>query len=80
MDVLPPSRKGPSAELNSDEEVVIPSIYTSDMDRKLELIEEHGGKVLRRRTPIGEDARYGYYALFEDPCGNRMTLYQRSQN
>jgi len=80
MDVLPPSGKGPSAELNSEEEVVIPSIYTSNIDRKLELIEEHGGKALRRRTPIGEDSRYGYYALFEDPCGNKMTLYQRKQN
>jgi predicted enzyme related to lactoylglutathione lyase len=77
MDVLPPSGKGPSAELNSEEEVVMPSIHTSDIDRKLELIEEHGGKVLRRRAPIGEGTRYGYYALFEDPCGNRMTLYQR---
>ncbi len=78
MDILPPSGKGPSAELNS-EEVVIPSIYTSDIDRKLELIEEHGGKVIRRRTPIGEAPRYGYYALFEDPCGNKMTLYQKNR-
>lgn len=80
MDVLPPSGKGPSAEINSEEEVVIPSIYTSNIDRKLELIEEHGGKVLRRRAPIGDDPLYGYYALFEDPCGNRMTLYQGSRN
>lgn len=80
VDVLPPSGKGPSAELNLEEEVVIPSIYTSDINRKLESIEEHGGKVLVRRTPIGEGPRKGYYALFKDPCGNKIALYQRKQN
>jgi hypothetical protein len=74
-DILPPSRKGPSAELNSEEEVVVPAIYTSNIDVKLELIEKFGGKKLKDKTPIGKDAKYGYYALFEDPHGNKMCLY-----
>ena len=75
LDVLPPSRKGPSAELNSEEEVVVPSIYTSNIEAKLKLIEEFGGKKLKDRTPVGKEAEYGYYAIFEDPHGNKMCLY-----
>jgi len=35
LDILPPSRKGPSAELNSEEEAIVPSIYATDMNSKL---------------------------------------------
>ena len=41
----------------------------------LKLIGEFGGKGLKGKTPIGENAEYEYYALFEDPQGNRMALY-----
>lgn len=75
FDVEPPHGKGPSAELNCEEKVVVPSIYTSDMDEKIRLVEEYGGRMLRSRTPIGSKAKHGYYALFEDPHGNRMALY-----
>ena len=75
LDVLPASGKGPSAELNSEVEVIIPSILTSDIDAKLELIEKFGGKRLKVRTPIGKEGEHGYYALFEDPHGNVMCLY-----
>ncbi len=74
-DVLPHSGKGPSAELNSEEEAVVPTIYTSNIEAKLELIEKFGGKKLKDKTPIGENAKYGYFALFEDPQGNKMCLY-----
>ena len=75
LDVLPPSEKGPSAELNSEEDIIVPSISTSNIDTKLKLIEEFGGKTLEDKTPIGENAEYGHYALFEDPQGNKMCLY-----
>ena len=75
LDVLPLSRKGPSAELNSEVEVIIPSIKTSNIEAKLRLIEEFGGKKLKDKTPIDKDAEQGYYASFEDPQGNRMCLY-----
>jgi predicted enzyme related to lactoylglutathione lyase len=77
MDVLPPSGKGPSAELNLEEEAVVPAIYTLKMGEKIRLVEEHGGRMLRGRIPIGKDAEFGYYSLFEDPHGNRMALYSR---
>lgn len=78
LDVLPPSGQGPSAELNSEEETVVPVISTSDIEGKLRLIEAYGGKRLQGKTAIGNDAEYGYYALFEDPQGNKMSLYSES--
>ena len=76
MDVLPPSGKGIGAELNSEEDVIVPAIHTCDIEAKLELIELYGGKILRGISPIGADAQHGFYALFEDSHGNRMALYQ----
>lgn len=73
--MLPPSHKGPSAELNPEESVVVPSIQTSDIAEKLKLIEKLGGRTLKDKTSIGKNARYGHYALFEDPNGNKMCLY-----
>jgi len=75
LDVLPPSGKGPSAELNSEVKIIIPSIRTSNIDAKLELIKKFGGKKLTGKTSIGKDGEHGYYALFEDPQGNTMCLY-----
>jgi len=75
FDVLPPSRKGPGAELNSEVEVIVPSIKTSNIEAKLKLIEKFGGKKVKDKTPVDKDAEHGYYALFEDPQGNRMCLY-----
>ncbi len=76
MDVLPPSGKGISAELNSEEEVIVPAIHTCDIEAKLKLIELHSGKIHRGKSPIGADAQHGFYALFEDPEGNRMALFE----
>lgn len=75
LDVLPPSGKGISAELNPEEEIVVPSIYTTDIEGKLKLIEESGGRRLRGKSPIGDKGAHGYYALFLDPEGNKMCLY-----
>ena len=74
-DVLPPSEKGPSAELNSEEDLIVPSISASDIENKLELIKKFGDKILKEKTSIGENAEYGHFALFEDPQGNKMCLY-----
>lgn len=76
MDVLPPSGKGISAELNSEEEVIVPAIHTYDIEAKFKLIELCGGKILKGKSPIGADAQHGFYALFEDPHGNRMALFE----
>lgn len=75
MDVLPPSGKGTSAELNSEEKVVVPSIHTSNVKATLERIKEFGGKILKDKTPIGKEAEFGYFAIFADPNGNKMCLY-----
>jgi len=59
--------KGISAELNIEENTVVPSILTSNMKAVLERIKCFGGKVLQDKTPIGEQAEHGYFGLFEDP-------------
>jgi predicted enzyme related to lactoylglutathione lyase len=75
LDILPPSGKGPSAELNPNESVVTPTIYTQDIESTLERIVRYGGRILLPRTPVDEKGEYGYYALLEDPEGNKMCLY-----
>lgn len=74
LGVLPRSKKRPSAELNSEEETIVPAIFTPDIESILRPIEEHGGKKLTGKTPVGQNAEHGYYALLEDPQGNRMCL------
>lgn len=80
LGILPPSRKGVSAELNSKESTVVPSIHTSNIEAKLELIEKYGGKKLKPKTPIGRRGEHGFFALFLDPNGNRMCLYSEDRN
>jgi len=80
LDVLPPSGKGPSAELNSEVEVVVPSIRTSDIEAKIKTIERFGGRKLKDKTPIDKDGEHGYFALFEDPQGNMMCLYSENES
>jgi len=53
----------------------VPAIYTSDIEDKLALIKEFNGKQLKGKAVIGKEAKYGYYALFENPQGNKMSLY-----
>lgn len=76
LDVLPPYGKGPSAELNSDEEAIVPVILTKHIERKLKVIKEHGGRILKGKTPVDINTQHGFYAIFEDPHGNRTALYQ----
>ena len=75
LDILPPSGKGISAELNPEENLVVPSIYASNIEGALRKIEKFGGKILKSKTPIGEQAEHGHFALFEDPSGNKISLY-----
>jgi len=77
LDILPPSGKGVSAELNSKEAIVVPSIHTPNIEAKLKLIEKFGGKKLKGKTPIGKNAEHGFFALFLDPNGNKMCLYSK---
>ena len=74
MDVLPPSKKRPSAELNSEEDTIVLAIFAPDIESRLRLIKEHGGKKVTDKTPAGQNAGNVYCALFENPQGNRMCL------
>jgi len=79
IDILPQSGKGISAELNANEAVVVPSIYTTDIDTKLKLIEEFEGKILQGRTIISNETRLGNFALFVDSNGNKICLYSEEK-
>ena len=45
---------------------------TADIDATLATVEAHGGKTILPRTEI---PGIGYWAVFEDPTGNRLGLY-----
>jgi hypothetical protein len=47
-------------------------INTEDIDATLAQIEAHGGKTI---APKGEIPTVGWYAIFEDPTGNRVALF-----
>ena len=79
IDILPQSGKGISAELNADEAVVVPSIYTADIDTKLKLIEEFEGKILQGKTIISNETQLGSFSLFKDSNGNKICLYSEKK-
>jgi len=70
-------RKGNKCRIKFKEEVVVPSIFTSNIEAMLKRIEKFGGRILKDKTPISDEVKYGYFALFEDPNGNRMCLFSR---
>jgi predicted enzyme related to lactoylglutathione lyase len=51
---------------------VVLYLHTEDIDEKLAQIEALGGKRLVGKTEIPET---GWYALFQDPTGNRLGLF-----
>lgn len=48
-------------------------LRVSDVDTYLDMVKNHGGKVYREKTVIPV---YGFYALFTDPDGNILGLFQ----
>jgi predicted enzyme related to lactoylglutathione lyase len=48
-------------------------ISTDDIQASLEKIKAAGGKMLKEETEIPE---MGWYAIFEDPAGNRVAVYK----
>jgi predicted enzyme related to lactoylglutathione lyase len=58
----------------SREPGLLPSILVDDIDETLSAVHDHGGEVVKPRTPIVEGT--DWQALFRDPAGNMMALYQ----
>ncbi len=50
-------------------------IQTDDINATLETIVDLGGKIIREKTDIGSD--FGFYAVFEDCCGNQLGLWSK---
>lgn len=48
-------------------------IQTEDIKSTLETIVDLDGKIIREKTAIGND--FGFYAVFEDCCGNQLGLW-----
>lgn len=59
-----PSAKGVLVSLNAGD----------DLDEALELVEKHGGSIVKAKTKIEAEGR-GYFALFMDTEGNRLGFY-----
>jgi predicted enzyme related to lactoylglutathione lyase len=49
--------------------------HSGDLKNELSRVEVAGGKVLQKKTPIGDE--YGYMALLIDTEGNRTALHSR---
>ena len=48
-------------------------IQVEDIERKLEIIEKAGGKIIKGKTGISPE--FGFFALFADPCGNQLGIW-----
>jgi uncharacterized protein len=53
----------------------IVTINVDEIDTVAKTIEKNGGKILQKKTPIG-DGSIGFAAYFRDPEGNVVGLYQ----
>ncbi len=51
------------------------TIMVDDMSAAEKVIEKHGGKILQRRTPIG-DGSMGFAGYFKDSEGNVVGLFE----
>jgi predicted enzyme related to lactoylglutathione lyase len=51
-------------------------LSTDDIDATLASIEANGGKTIQPRTEIPQ---VGFWAVFQDPAGNRIGLFNRTQ-
>lgn len=62
----------PGGELTKPGEVIV-YVYTEDADASLAKAEELGGSIV---TPRVEIPGMGWYAIFRDPTGNLVGLFQ----
>lgn len=51
------------------------TIMVDEIDEAVKRIEKNGGKILQRKTPVG-DGSMGWTAYFKDSEGNTVGLYQ----
>lgn len=59
----------------SDRGVLVSLHVADDIESTVARIEAHGGKVLIPKTKIEAEGR-GYFAVFLDPEGNKLGLYE----
>jgi len=64
---------GGMLQRQSPVEAPVITLQVDDIDAALETIEEHGGKPLVGRTPVGD---MGFSAYFTDSEGNTVGLWQ----
>lgn len=61
----------------SREPGLLPSILVESIDQTLDSVVANGGEVVKPRTPIVEGV--DWQAMFRDPAGNVMALYESAQ-
>jgi predicted enzyme related to lactoylglutathione lyase len=62
----------------SREPGLLPSILVDSIDTTLDEVVKHGGEMVRPRTPIVEGT--DWQAMFRDPAGNAMALFESAQS
>ncbi len=71
--------KGPAGGLDASlkpmDGGIIFYIEVEDIDATLLRVAEFGGETITPKTVISEEI--GYYAIFKDPCGNRIGLWSQ---
>jgi hypothetical protein len=55
------------------EEGITVHVMVENVDSTLERVREHGGEIVKPRVELGENEAY---ALFRDPVGNALGVYQ----
>ena len=65
-----PKRKAPAKSTTI-------TIDVTDIDSSLKSVEKLGGKILQKKSPVGD---IGFSAYFEDTEGNRVGLFQSTRH
>ena len=61
----------------SREPGLLPSIHVDSIEETMQAVVEHGGEVVKPRTAIVEGS--DWQAIFRDPAGNALALYQAAE-
>lgn len=67
---------GLDSRLEAEDGGVLLYLRVEDIAATLEAVRRAGGSVVGEKREVGGE--HGYFALFQDPCGNRLGLWSRT--
>lgn len=72
LDAALDGRKQPSSD------GVLIYLKVENIPASLARIAQAGGRELQKKAPVVEGRDFGFFAVFSDPCGNRLGLWART--